>query len=146
MSRIFERILENDIDTANDHLPARKRSLAELLKEEKPDYQTRGGEVSRFLVEELQILAKEIPPEYHGTFMIPIVILRRMDLGAGIYTVAGSKMELFLIYKLLSQDTLQWTDFPKWQPTDRLARPQAQLIRRKLSSATCLGFTTGLGK
>lgn len=141
MSRFIERMLENDIDTANDHLPAKKESLASLLDDEKPEYLTRGGEPSRFLVEEIRMLGKEIPPEHHSSFMLPIVLLRRMDLGRGIHTAAGSKTELFLLHRMLNLEA-QWANLPSWRPIDRLARPQVQIIRRKLPSTTCLGFTT----
>jgi len=144
VSRFIEKMLENDIDTANDHLPAQKASLAFLLLEEKPSYLTRGGEQSRFLAEELSTLANEIPLEFHSTFMLPIVILRRMDLGIGIYTIAGSKTELFLVHKLLEQKPIDWDQLKTWRPLDRLVRPQVQIIRRKLPSTTCLGFTTSI--
>ena len=144
MSRFIEKMLENDIDTANDHLPSQKVSLALLLQQEKPSYLTRGGEQSRFLVEELSNLAKEVPLDLHSSFMLPIVILRRMDLGVGIYTVAGSKTELFLIHKLLEQGPIDWNQLKNWRPIDRLARPQVQMIRRKMPSTTCLGFTTSI--
>ncbi|MFW9933675.1 MAG: DUF61 family protein [Candidatus Thorarchaeota archaeon] len=144
MSRFIEKMLENDIDTANDHLPTQKVCLATLLKEEKPSYLTRGGENSRFLVEEIAHLAEEIPLEHHSSFMLPIVILRRMDLGIGIYTIAGSKTELFLVHKMLGQNPIDWTQLRSWRPIDKLARPQVQIIRKKLPSTTCLGFTTSI--
>ena len=56
MSRFIERMLENDIDTANDHLPAKKESLATLVNQEKPMYLTRGREHSRFIVDEMFLL------------------------------------------------------------------------------------------
>ena len=142
MSRFIERMLENDIDTANDHLPLKKMSLAQLLHEEKPGYFTRGGEQSLFLIDEVKRIAEEIPSEYHDSFMLPIVILRRMDLGIGIYTIAGSKTELFFIHRNLHPSELDWSILRKWRPVDRIARPQVQIVRRKLPSTTCLGFTT----
>ena len=145
MSRFIEKMLENDIDTANDHLPAKKESLAFLLQEQQPSYLTRGGEHSRFLADELSRLAAEIPLEHHSSIMLPIVILRRMDLGVGIYTIAGSKTELFLVHRLLEQNPTDWSLLRSWRPVDRLARPQVQIIRRRLPSATCLGFTTSIG-
>ncbi len=144
MSRIIERMLENDIDTANDHLPAKKKSLESLTQEDAPSYHTRSGELSRFLVEEIEHLAKDIPRGFHPTFMLPIIMLRRMDLGRGIYTIAGSKTELFFIHRTLSNGTLEWIDLPNWRPIERLARPQVQMIRRMLPSTTCLGFTISI--
>lgn len=145
MSRFIEKILENDIDTANDHLPAKRVSLSFLLHQEKPSYLTRGGESSRFLVEEISTLASMVPSEHHSSFMLPIVILRRMDLGIGIYTIAGSKTELFFIHSILNPGPIDWAVLKGWRPLDRLARPQVQIVRRKFSSITCLGFTTSIG-
>jgi uncharacterized protein (UPF0216 family) len=139
-------MIENEIDASNDHLPAKKAALSELLQNNTPSFDTRGGETSLFLKDELEMLAEEIPSRYHEEFMLPIVILRRMDLGIGIFTVAGSKTELFLIHKILGQEQLDWDDLVSWRPVDRLARPQVQLIRRKLSSTTTLGFTTAIGQ
>lgn len=144
MSRFIERLIENEIDTSNDHLPAKKVALVELVQHDSPSFLTRGGESSLFLKDEIAMLAKEIPSIHHEFFMLPIVLLRRMDLGSGIYTVAGSKTELFLISKMLGQDDLQWKDLASWRPVDRLARPQVQVVRRKLPSTTSLGFTTSV--
>ncbi|MFW9925148.1 MAG: DUF61 family protein [Candidatus Thorarchaeota archaeon] len=144
MSRFLERLIENEIDTSNEHLPAKRVSLSDLRSSKSPCFITRGGETSLFLKHELEMLSSEIPDEYHEEFMLPIVILRRMDLGIGIFTVAGSKTELFFIYKMLGQLDLRWDDLKTWRPIDRLARPQVQVVRRKLPSTTCLGFTTGI--
>ncbi|MFW9850038.1 MAG: DUF61 family protein [Candidatus Thorarchaeota archaeon] len=146
MSRFIEKMIENEIDTSNDHLPAKRVALSELIQHDSPSFPTRGGESSLFLKHEIEALANEIPIEFHNDFMLPIVILRRMDLGTGIFTVAGSKVELFLIHKILSQDSLQWRDLVSWNPIDRLARPQVQFVRRKLPSTTTLGFTTSIGR
>lgn len=144
MSRFIERLIENEIDASNDHLPAKKVPLSELFQSDIPSFLTRGGEASLFLKDEIIMLANEIPSIHHNEFMLPIVILRRMDLGSGIYTIAGSKTELFLISKILGQVDLQWSDLKSWKPVDRLARPQVQVIRRKLPSTTSLGFTTAI--
>jgi uncharacterized protein (UPF0216 family) len=144
VSRFIERLIENEIDSSNDHLPAKKVALSELIQSDPPSFVTRGGERSVFLKDEIDMLAKEVPSIHHNEFMLPIVILRRMDLGTGIYTIAGSKTELFLISKILGQDDLQWDELVSWRPVDRLARPQIQIVRRKLPSTTSLGFTTSL--
>lgn len=144
MSRFIDKMIENDIDTANDHLPLRKVSLASALLEQKPSYITRSGEHSGFIVEELLRIADEIPAEYHSTFMLPIVILRRMDLGHGIYTIAGSKTELFFIHRAIANSEVRWDSLRSWHPVEKLARPQVQVIRRKMPSTTCLGFTTSI--
>ena len=140
MSRFIERLIEREIDSANDHLPVRRVPLSELADSDSPSFKTRGGEVSAFLRDEIAMLAEEVPSIHYGSIMLPIVILRRRDLGSGIYTVTGSKIELFLVHRFLEQDSLGWDGINKWKSTDRYARPQIQILRRKLSSTTQLGF------
>jgi uncharacterized protein (UPF0216 family) len=140
----IEKILEHEIDTLNDHLPRARTRLSDLLKEKDPHYITRSGEKSIFKVEELEWLSKEVPTQFHSSIRLPIVLLRRLDYGPGIHSVSGNKTELFMIYKILGYDDLEWKNFADWKPIERLARPQVQIIRQKLSSTTSLGivFTT----
>jgi len=145
VSRFIERLIEREIDSANDHLPFRRRSLSELAASHTPSFKTRGGEESAFLKEEISMLAEQVPSIHHSSIMLPIVILRRRDLGSGIYTVTGSKIELFLIHRFLEQNGLGWDEINRWKSTDRYARPQIQILRRKLSSTTQLGFVGNTG-
>ena len=145
MSRFIERLIEREIDSANDHLPVRRIPLSELVDSDSPSFKTRGGEDSVFLKAEISMLAEEVPSVHHGSIMLPIVILRRRDLGSGIYTVTGSKIELFLVHRFLEQDGLGWDEINSWKSTERYARPQIQILRRKLSSTTQLGFVGNAG-
>lgn len=145
MSRFIERLIEHEIDSANDHLPVRRIPLDELISSDTPSFKTRGGEVSAFLRAEISMLAEEVPSVHHDSIMLPIVILRRRDLGSGIYTVTGSKVELFLVQRFLEHNSLGWDEINRWTPTDRYARPQIQILRRKLSSTTQLGFVGSAG-
>jgi uncharacterized protein (UPF0216 family) len=138
-------MIEHEIDSINDHLPKKRVPLHELLEMEEPSYETRDGKISVFKKEELTQLAADIPEKHHKDITLPIVILRRMDLGTGIHTIAGTKHELFIIHrtiqKVIGQVDLEWEEFPKWRPLERLARPEVQVLRRKLPSTTCIGIT-----
>lgn len=142
MSSPIERLIEQDIDAINDHLPRTRPTLKELLELETPEYQTQTGDMSAFKSEEIKQLVNEVPAKFHDEVRLPIVILRRLDLGRGIYSVTGSKPELFLIWKAVGQVDLEWDKIAEWVPKDRMYRPQVQLLRRKLPSATCIGFAT----
>ena len=96
MSSPIDKILEHEIDSINDHMPISRESLKVLLESETPKYQTRGGEDSIIKKEEILELSKEVPQRFHEDIKLPIIILRRMDYGPGIYSVAGGKPELFL--------------------------------------------------
>ncbi|MFX0107637.1 MAG: DUF61 family protein [Candidatus Hodarchaeota archaeon] len=145
MTSPFDKILEKEIDSINDHMPITRQTLNELHTSSSPSYLTRGGETSFVKKEELRILAREVPEKYHEEVKIPIIILRRMDYGAGIYSVSGGKVELFLVHRLLGYVDLEWSDFQSWVPIEKLMRPQVQLLRRKFPSATCIGFVTAVG-
>ena len=142
MGSTFDKLLERDIDSINDDLPRGRVSLKELIAAESPHYVTRNGETSAFHKEEITKLGEIVPRKFHGEIWLPIVILRRIDYGPGMHTVAGNKMELFLIQHLIVGDVdLEWDKLPGWKMNDRLARPQVQVLRRKLPSTTCIGFT-----
>lgn len=140
MSSKIDKMLEHDIDTLNDHLPHARISLADLLQQKNPHFITRSGEKSVFKVEELEWLRKEIPTKFHNSIRLPIVLLRRLDYGRGIHSVAGNKTELFMIHKVLGYDDLAWEDFTTWKPVERLARPQVQTIRKRMPSTTSIGI------
>jgi uncharacterized protein (UPF0216 family) len=140
VSPFIEKMIERDIDTLNDHLPEARHTLSELIESESPRYKTRDGQFSEFRREELAKLAREVPSRFHEDILLPIVLLRRLDYGQGIYTVAGSKVELFTIHRILGYVDLDWEGLGKWKPVERLARPQVQLLRRKLPSTTTIGI------
>ena len=142
MSRFLVRMIEKEIDSANDHLPAKRVSLASASQNENHVFKTRGGTESSFRSEEIEWLALEVPDKYHDSFFIPIVILRRTDLGPGIFSVSGSKPELFLINRVVGYVDLEWDKIGEWKPVHRYARPQVRIIRKKLPTTTTLGFTT----
>lgn len=140
MSKFIDKMIEHDIDTLNDHLPESRIPLSDLIGVESPQFKTRIGEVSVFRVEEIEKLSLEVPKKFHEDIRLPIVILRRLDYGSGIYTVAGNKAELFLVHRVIGYVDLEWKDFAKWLPVERLARLQVQILRRKLPSSTTIGI------
>ncbi len=143
MSSFFDRVLEHEIDLINDHLPNIRCTLKEIVETAKYEYETRGGAISAFRKEEVDLLVEIVPKRLHDEVRLPIVILRRMDLGRGIYTISGGKAELFLVIGLVVGDVdLRWDEISQWEPIERLVRPQVRMLRKKLPSVTCIGFTT----
>ena len=140
MSKFIDKMIEHDIDTLNDHLPESRVPLSELIGAESPQFKTRVGEVSVFRVEEIETLSLEVPSAFHEQIRLPIIVLRRLDYGPGIYTLAGNKAELFMVHRIIGYVDLEWTDFASWKPVEKLARPQVQLLRRKLPSSTSIGI------
>ncbi len=133
-------MIEHDIDTLNDHLPESRVPLSELIGVTSPHFRTRIGEISVFQIEEIEKISLEVPNKFHKDINLPIVILRRLDYGHGIYTVAGNKIELFLIHRIIGYVDLGWEEFSGWKPVEKLARPQVQILRQKLPSTTTIGI------
>jgi uncharacterized protein (UPF0216 family) len=140
VSPFLEKMIERDMETLNDHLPESRLPLSELVEVESPQYRTRDGQFSVFRKEEIAELAVEVPARFHQDILLPIVLIRRLDYGQGIYSISGGKIESFTIHRVLGYVDLEWTDFGKWAPIERLARPQVQLLRRKLPSTTTIGI------
>ena len=140
MSKFIDKMIEHDIDTLNDHLPESRVPLNDLIGMDSPQFKTRIGEVSVFRVEEIEELAQEVPKKFHEEVRLPIVVLRRLDYGTGIYTVAGNKAELFMVHHIIGYVDLGWDDFTQWKPVEKLARPQVQTLRRRLPSTTTIGI------
>ena len=140
MSPSIDKLIEHEIDTLNDHLPETRVTLKDLIESGKPFYVTRSGEKSIFRKEEIEWLQEQVPNQFHDSVRLPIVILRRLDHGLGIYTVAGNKTELFMIHRILGYVNLEWKNFASWKPIEQLARPQVQSIRKKMPSTSCLGI------
>ncbi|TXT56997.1 MAG: hypothetical protein BAJATHORv1_20595 [Candidatus Thorarchaeota archaeon] len=142
MSFFIERRIEKEIDKINDHLPKKRYSISELSEMKKPGFVTRGGEFSAIKKEELEIISNECPEKYYSEVLLPIIILRRVDQGPGIYSIAGGKVELFLIGRMIGYVDLEWSQLSEWKTIDRIARPQVQKIRSILKSTTAIGFTS----
>jgi len=140
VSPFIEKMIEQDIDTLNDHLPESRHPLSELIEADSPQFRTRDGEISVFRKEELAELAAEVPSRFHDDIRLPIVLLRRLDYGSGIYTIAGNKVELFMIHRILGYVDLEWENFGDWKSVEKLAKPQVQVLRRKLPSTTSIGI------
>lgn len=140
MSGFIDKMIEHDIDTLNDHLPESRIPLSDLIGLESPQFKTRIGEESVFRVEEIEEIALEVPKRFHRDIRLPIIVLRRLDYGSGIYTIAGSNTELFMVHRFIGYVDLEWKNFTKWEPLEKLARPQVQILRRKLPSTTSIGI------
>jgi uncharacterized protein (UPF0216 family) len=140
LSKFLDKMIEHDIDTLNDHLPESRVPLSELIGLDSPRFKTRIGETSVFRVEEIEELLLEVPKEFYADIRLPIVVLRRMDYGESIYTVAGNKAELFMVHRIIGYVDLEWKDFAEWKPIERLARPHVQILRRRLPSTTTIGI------
>jgi uncharacterized protein (UPF0216 family) len=105
-----------------------------------PSVETVDGTSILLKKEELERLARIVPENYHDQIRLPMIVLRRMELGKSIYTVAGEPIEEFAVKKILG---LTEADFPGMR-MDRspffLYRPQVAELLRQYHSLFVIGF------
>jgi uncharacterized protein (UPF0216 family) len=89
---------------------------------------------------ELQELAKIVPTEYHDRLRIPFVILRRMEMGRSIYTVAGDRIETFTIQKILGRTDDSFHEMYKDREQTFLYRPEVTELVGKFHTLVVIGF------
>lgn len=136
--RLLDALWQHEIQRVNDHLPKATRSLEELLKMEKAELETRGGDRYRFDREDLEFLAKELPEEYHGRVMLPMILTRRLDLGKGVFSVSGGIVELSIVRWILEDPSGR---FELWRGEPYFVyRPQVGVLLAGHRTLFAVGF------
>ena len=101
VERALRRIWEAEVKRLNDHLARETKPLSELLKAETPQITTRRGHIYMVDKERLLKLASYVPRRLHSKIRIPVILMRRMDAGRGVYMVMGGFYEKLLVKNLV---------------------------------------------
>ena len=140
LERAMDAVLGHELRKLNTQLPKQRRSLSELLKEDSPTLEAADGTEIILKRSDLEQLAKIVPAEYQDRVKLPILVLRRMELGKSIYTVSGERVEDFTVRKILGLTNLEYLQMYKEQETSFLSRPQVTELIRKFHSLIVIGF------
>ncbi|MHA1238512.1 MAG: DUF61 family protein [Candidatus Odinarchaeia archaeon] len=134
----FERFLDvlwkHEIKTINAHLPKIRKPLSELINESEPAVPTQDGNNFFINKDELVELANLLPKRMHKYVRLPIILIRRVNLGPGVFTVGGSKWDAEAIRIILDLENSK--TFPLY-----LYRPQVYQLRKKFRTLTVIGFS-----
>ncbi|PTD93656.1 hypothetical protein C9439_06290 [archaeon SCG-AAA382B04] len=134
-----KRILAKQIQNLNKHLPKKKKTLKELLKEEKPSLKTKDNEKILLEKKELKKISEKLPNHFHNKLKIPIYIEAGKKFGKGSYRIKG-KAEARLIRRLLDKEK----DISKKEIF--LNRIEVRKIRNQLRTTTKYMFTVDLSE
>lgn len=137
IDQLLKTLWKKEVERLNDHLPKELKTLEELLKEREPSVKAKDGSELVFDRKELELIAKTLPKDMHRLVKLPIILMRRMDLGAGVFSISGGKAEALLIHKLLNEGCEAEPPTPFY-----VYKPQVALLRRKLRTTTVIGFST----
>ena len=140
LERAMDAVLGHELRKLNTHLPKQRRSLSELLKMKEPTVKAADGSDIILGKSDLADLAKIVPAEYHDLVKLPIIVLRRMELGRSIYTVSGERVEEFTVRKILGLTNQEYYQMYKDQEATFLYRPQVTELIRRFHSLIVIGF------
>ncbi|MCX8207581.1 MAG: DUF61 family protein [Methanothrix sp.] len=132
------KILIKTIQTMNQHLPPKRKTLTELLEEERPGIK---GKDNTFYVmdrPELELISNSIPRFMWSRIRLPILIEMSPELGSGSARIQG-EAEIEAVSKILN---LKRGDIGSRSMVIYL--PDVRELRRKLPTTTQYAFVTSL--
>jgi uncharacterized protein (UPF0216 family) len=139
--RLVDTMLKEEMRRLNTHLPKQRRTLQELLALEDQSVQSVDGNRIIMKKTELQDLAKSLPENLQNRVKLPLVMMRRTELGAGAFTLLGDSTEEYALSTILTgrKDTLE--DFRKSQNGPAVFyKPQVSELLRRFHSLVVIGF------
>jgi hypothetical protein len=127
-----DRVLAKTVRSLNKHLAMERKTLLELLSEDKPAVRCRDNSTYRIKREELEKIGGIIPEETHGKLRLPIYIELTPDYGRGMARIHG-KLDCEVVREILEK---------KKEETDEIFiyREEVRELRRKLPTATQYAF------
>ena len=138
---LVDVMLQNELRKLNTHLPKNRKTVGELLAEDPPTVSTVGGEKFTMKKAELEALSAELPEELRERVKLPIVLLRRRELGAGAFTLLGDSYEEYALSKLLGVDEGTLADFGQARESSMVFyKPQVSELMRRFHSLIVVGF------
>jgi hypothetical protein len=140
LERTFDALLGRELRKLNTHLPKQRRSLKELLTEIDPTLPAVDGSTIVLKKEEIEELARIVPPEYYESVKLPVIVLRRMELGKSVYTVSGDRVEEFTVKKILGKTNAEYHALHLDDQPFFLYRPDVSELVRRFHSLVVIGF------
>jgi len=139
--RFSDALLRDDMRKLNSHLPKNRRTLKELLSDRAPRVAAASGDLIKMKKPELEELSRSLPAEANTRVKLPIVLLRRRDLGSGAFTVMGDRYEEYAMLLLTESFKGSFEQFSE-QKSDVIVlfKPQISLLMRRFHSLLILGF------
>jgi len=139
--RFVDALLRDDFRKLNSHLPKERRTLKELLSDPTPRVLAASGDFIRMKRNELEDMSRSLPPEAGTRVKLPIVLLRRHDLGLGAFTIMGDRYEEYAMLLLADLVHGSFEEYKEQKPESAiLFKPQVSSLMRKFHSLLVLGF------
>lgn len=143
--RFSDALLRDDLRKLNSQLPKSRRTLGELLSDPAPRVQAASGDFIRMKKAELEEMSRTLPAEASARVRLPIVFLRRGDLGLGAFTVLGDRYEEYSMLLLAGSVHESFEQYKEQGPDVAvLFKPQISSLMRRFHSLLVLGFGSSI--
>jgi len=138
----LSKILKYEISAINSHLPTKRVSLSAAI-DGKREYVRRDNSKVSIDQKEIELLNSLCPPSKRKSVLLPIIIVRRRNLGAGAYVITGELVAQYLVLKALGKIEDDWINFMDSYKgkLSILYKPELSELRKKLPTCTVLGFS-----
>ncbi len=129
------------LQTLNRHLPAKRKTLKELLSENKPFIKNQDGSTHHFDKKELEKLASMIPEEDYGALRLPIYLEMSSSMERGTIKISG-RLECIIVNRIVHGTEISENKNAE-QVTDSMIiyYPHLSKIRKEFSTTTQYMFT-----
>jgi len=137
----FDVMLQNELRKLNTHLPKNRKTIRELLTENEPSVSTVGGEKAIMKRSEVEALSAELPDALRDRVRLPLVLLRRRELGPGAFTLLGDDYEEYALSKILGEYDGTLVEFQRSRQSPTVFyKPQVSELTRRFHSLIVIGF------
>lgn len=139
--RLADTMLREEMRRLNAHLPKSRRTLKDLLKEDPPSVPTVDGGKIIMKRSELDQLAAALPEELKERVRLPLVFLRRTELGPGTFTLLGDQAEEFALSRIAKGYMGSFDEFRRTQGKPQLFyKPEVSELMRSFHTLLVIGF------
>jgi uncharacterized protein (UPF0216 family) len=139
--QLADTMIREEIRRLNAHLPKKRQSLTELLAQETPSVPSVDGGKIVMKKAELQGLAAALPENLLDRVRLPLVFLRRTDLGPGAFTLLGDSAEELAISTLITDTKESLEEFRRKHTTPTVFyKPHVSELVRRFHSLIVMGF------
>ncbi|MCZ7398842.1 MAG: DUF61 family protein [Candidatus Methanoperedens sp.] len=121
--------------TLNRHLPAKRKTLKELLPEERPNIKNLDGSTHSFDKKELERLASVIPEYEHDKLRLPIYLEMSSSMERGTIKISG-RIECMVVNTVLHEGGKR-----EEKESMIIYYPHLRKVRKELPTTTQFMFT-----
>ncbi len=131
-----ERISIKFLQTLNRHLPARRKMLKELLREERPSVKNQDSSTHFFEKKELEKIASMLPEFEYDKLRLPIYLEMSSSMERGAIRISG-QIECRIINMAVYEDS----ERNESKDSMIIYYPHLKIVRNEFRTATQFMFT-----